>query len=90
MTWIPSREKKSHIAIVDKLLYAKPENNDLQIIDDILIKVFQNPDKEMHRELAEFLDRWQFRLEIASIVQNATDEELNEGSEMEKSDPKGT
>ncbi len=89
MTRVPDREKKSHLAIMDKLLYAKPLNSDLQRIDDILVKMFQKPEKETYRELAEFLDRWQFRLEIASIVQNATDEELDEGIEIEKSDPIG-
>ncbi len=82
MTSVPGKDKLSRVEMLDKLFYAKPLDKDLQVIDAMLVEALQRYNITPFPELAEFLDRWQFRVEIAGLVQEAKDAELDEDDEM--------
>jgi hypothetical protein len=87
MTSVPDKDKLSRVEMLDKLLYARPLDKDLQVIDSLLTEVLQRSNKQPLPELAEFLDRWQFRVEIAQLVQEAEDSELDEEEEIPQNWP---
>lgn len=74
MISLSDERKAQRIKIVDELLYAKPLNKDLQIMDAVLTKMLRGSDKKLRDELWNFLDRWQFRVEITDILQDCADE----------------
>lgn len=68
MTSLPDNKKESRLKILDDLMYAKPVNKDLQIVDVILTKMLRGSDKKRRDELWKLLYRWQFRVEIADAL----------------------
>ena len=73
MTSIPDDKKELRLAIWNEQLYARPLNKDMQIMDAILTKLLHTSDQPLRDELRNSLDRWQFRVKFASLLQEAND-----------------
>ena len=83
MTSIPDDKKELRLAIWNEQLYARPLNKDMQIMDAILTKLLHTSDQPLRDELRNSLDRWQFRVKFASLLQEANDlpDETEEASQ---------